>query len=118
MILRSITRTWRARRPSPTIVGYTNLYSGFCTSGTVPKVNWAYNTTSGTNTTIFNSVTVSPDGTQIAFVQNNPGAINDAAAQLVLLKWKANNGTVASPVAPTSVTAANYRTCTVPACWC
>ena len=98
---------------SPTIVGYTNLYSGLCTAP-VPKVNWAYNTTSSTDTTIFNSVSVSPDGTQIVFVQNNPSAINTAAAQLVLLKWKAGTGTVASPVAPTSVTAANYRTCTAP----
>jgi hypothetical protein len=72
-----------------TIVGYTNLYATTCgTIGSgVPTLNWAYNTTSGSNKTILNSIAVSPDGTQIAFVQNDAGALNDAAAQLILLKW-------------------------------
>ncbi len=85
------------------IVAYNNLYSG-C-GGTVPQVYWAYNT-GGTITT---SVTLSTDGSQLAFVQAQGGV-----ATLVLLKWATPGGTIGSPVSPTSKTAATYRGCTAP----
>ena len=87
------------------IVAYDNLYSG-C-SGTVPSTYWAYNT----GGTIHTSVVLSLDGSQVAFAQSS-GA---GAASLVLLKWKANNGTAGAPVTPgAQSTGANYRSCTTP----
>jgi hypothetical protein len=86
------------------IVAYDNLYSG-CT-GTVPSTYWGYNT----GGTISTSVVLSFDGSQVAFAQSSAAG----AASLVLLKWKANNGTAAAPVTPTAQTAANYRACAAP----
>jgi len=97
----------------PTIVAYNNIYATTCT-GSVPSVYWAYNTSSGSNTAILTSVVLSGDGSQIAFVENEPGGENLASAMLVLLKWQANDGTVASPVAPAAVSASAYRTCAAP----
>jgi len=89
------------------IVAFDNLYAVGCT-GTVPSVYWAYNT-GGTITT---SITLSGDGSQVAFVQTNSGT---ALAELVLLKWKASaTDTVNSPTTLTAVTAANYRACIAP----
>jgi hypothetical protein len=85
------------------IVAYDNLYSG-C-SGTVPGVYWAYDT----GGKVVTSPAISGDGMQAAFVQTS-----GAAATLVLLKWKAANGTVGAPVVLTAVSNASYRTCTVP----
>ncbi|HEX6822230.1 MAG TPA: hypothetical protein VF123_09260 [Candidatus Sulfotelmatobacter sp.] len=85
------------------IVAYDNLYSG-C-SGTVPQTFWAYNTSGK----ILTSVTFSQDGTQVAFAQSSAGQ-----GQVVLLKWKASNGTTGTPVAPTNVTNSLYRGCTAP----
>jgi hypothetical protein len=88
-----------------TIVAYDNLYSG-CTSGSIPSTYWAYNT----GATISTSVVLSFDGTQVAFVQSN-----GTTASLVLLKWKANNGTAGAPVTPAAQSpASNYRGCTAP----
>jgi hypothetical protein len=75
--------------PQATIIAYDNLYRG-C-SGAVPSVYWQYNTAfTGTNrpdaSKIVTSVTLSGDGSQVAFVQTNPSKV----ATLVLLKW-ANN---------------------------
>ena len=83
-----------------TVVAYYNLYSG-CT-GAVPQIYWQYNT-GGTAAT---SIALSLDGTQIAYVQNNPSG----SASLVLLKWSK------SPTLKTltRVTHANYRACTAP----
>lgn len=86
------------------IVAYDNLYSG-CT-GTVPSTYWGYNT----GGTISTSVVLSFDGTQVAFAQSSAAG----AASLVLLKWKANNGTAGAPITPTAQTAANYRACAAP----
>ena len=58
---------------------------------------WAYNT-GGTITT---SVTLSTDGSQLAFVQAQRGG----AATLVLLKWATPGGTGGAPGAPTITTA-------------
>ena len=89
------------------IVAYNNLYSGGCTSGSVPSLSWAYNT-GGTVTT---SPILSEDGTQVAFMQ-----VSGTTASLVLLKPAATGG--GSITAPNTITealsAAGYRGCTVP----
>ncbi len=95
-----------------TIAAFDNLYSG-CT-GAVPAPYWAYNT--GTGATAATSVTLSKDGTQVAFVQN-VGA-GGVGAQLVLLKWVAGTSSVNSPLdlagGTTNVSNASYRGCTAP----
>jgi hypothetical protein len=103
------------------IIAYNNLYIGTLgaggnapcggTSGAPPvKTAWAYNT-GGTVTT---SPTVSLDGTQVAFVQNN----STPAAQLVLLKPLTNVGVDAFNNVNTSLTVASsaavYRSCAAP----
>jgi hypothetical protein len=96
----------------PNIVAYDNLYSG-C-GGTVPTLYWAYNVTvNGDNGDILTSPVFSRDGTQIAFVEHDTVTTLDAA--LVLLKWAAGTGTLASPLTLTSqATPADYRACTAP----
>ena len=69
------------------IIAYNNLYSG-CTT-TPPSGYWAYNTNGGTIST---SVTLSVDGTQMAFVQAPTGG---GGATLVLLKWAQNASSTA-----------------------
>jgi hypothetical protein len=72
------------------IIAYNNLYSG-C-GGTVPSVYFAYNT----GGTISTSVTLSEDGKQLAFVQEQAGV-----ATLVLLKWVKNaNESATAPGSP------------------
>jgi len=94
----------------PSIIAYDNLYSGCSSIGTVPTVYWAYNTTAQTVPgTIKTSPIISLDGSQVAFVQTD-----GLHGTLVLLKWKANNGTLAVPVAPVFKTPANYPSCTAP----
>src|ERR1019366_2879294 len=86
------------------IIAYNNLYSG-C-GGTVPSVYWAYNTRG----TISTSVTLSEDGSQLAFVQEQAGV-----ATLVLLKWKASTtNTPTAPKTPTSKPNGNSRACFAP----
>jgi len=88
----------------PSVVAYNNLYSN-CT-GTVPSSYWAYNT----GGTVTNSVALSFDGTQIAFVQSVVGVAN-----LVILKWAPSSGAVNTPVNLSSqASAAAYRSCTAP----
>ena len=90
---------------SATVIAYKNVYVGTC-SGTVPTVAWAYNT--GGASTL--SPVLSPDGTQVAYIQ-----VNANIASLVLLKpLLTSGGTVASPAAATLQSNANYRTCTAP----
>ena len=74
-----------------TLVAFNDIYAGTCTTPN-PSTYWAYNTGSGA---IVTSPILSYDGTQIAFVQNTAGASN-----LVVLRWKASNGTLAAPVTP------------------
>jgi hypothetical protein len=84
-----------------TLIAYDNLYTG-CT-GTVPSVYWSYNFTDR----IATSVVLSMDGTQVAFV--------DTTGHLLLVKWTATGGTLATPTTPTLAgSAAAYRTCTAP----
>lgn len=85
------------------IIAFNNIYAG-CNSGT-PTVYWAYNTAGAITT----SPVLSLDGSQIAFVQSS-----SSQASLVLLTWKASNGTLTSPVSPTSKTAGAYDGCTAP----
>ena len=87
------------------IIAYNNLYFG-CT-GTVPSVYWAYDTSG----TISTSVTLSLDGTQLAFVQTQGGK-----ATLVLLKWKASatDSATTPTVLSTLITNINYRGCPAP----
>jgi hypothetical protein len=85
------------------IIAYRNLYTS-CTP-TSPTTYWANNT----GGTIINGVDLSPDGSQVAFVQSNGSGV----ASLVLLKW-ASGGTLTSPVTPTSVSNANYRSSCTP----
>lgn len=92
------------------LIAYDNLYSGCSSFGSVPTVYWAYNTTVQTVAgTIKTSPIVSLDGSQVAFVQTD-----GLHGTLVLLKWKANDGTLAAPVAPIYKTPANYPSCTAP----
>lgn len=89
-----------------TIIAYGNLYTG-C-AAPVPTVYWAYNT--GTGSTITSSPTLSPDGTQVAFVQSN-----GTSATLVILKWAASASETESdpdtlPVTPAS----SFRSCSAP----
>jgi hypothetical protein len=95
------------------IVAFDNLYKVGC-SGTVPSVYWAYNT----GGTISTSITLSGDGSQVAFVQINQDGIGNTVglAELVLLKWKASaTDTVNAPTTlATNVTPALYRGCTAP----
>lgn len=95
----------------PSILAYDNLYSGCSAFGAVPTLYWAYNTTLPGNIagTVKTSPVISLDGSQIAFVQTD-----GSHGYVVLLKWKGNNGTLASPIAPTYKTAATYPTCTAP----
>ena len=95
----------------PSIIAYDNLYSGCSGFGTVPTLFWSYNTTLPGNIagTVKTSPVISLDGSQIAFVQTD-----GSHGYVVLLKWKGNNGTLASPIAPAYKTAATYPSCTAP----
>jgi len=86
------------------IIAYNNLYAS-CNGGT-PTVYWAYNT----GGTVFNSVVLSLNGSQLAFVQSSSSGV----ASFVLLTWKASNGTLTSPVSPTLEAAGSYNGCIAP----
>jgi len=87
------------------ILAFDNLYATTCT-GTVPTVYWAFNT----GGTVVTAPALSPDGTQVAFVQSSSAGV----ASLVLLKWKAASGTLAAPDTLTAVATTAYRACTAP----
>jgi len=93
------------------IIAYYNLYAGGC-SGTVPNVDWAYDT----GGTVSLSPVFSENGNQIAFIQSS-----DSTASLVLLTvplTPPGSGTIASPTAPLAQTASSYYNggsgCTAP----
>jgi hypothetical protein len=103
------------------LIGLMNLYSGtpagIC-PGTGPTVKFAYgvSTTQGETTT---SPALSEDGTQIAIVESTSSCQPHQSgctigSVLHIIKWKNANGTLASPVVPGSVAAANYRSCAAP----
>jgi hypothetical protein len=85
------------------IVAYNNVYSG-CT-GTVPGAYWAYET----GGQIVTSPVFSGSGATVAFMQTSGGV-----SSLVLLKWEATNGSLGSPIIPTTVSNSSYPTCAVP----
>lgn len=96
------------------IVAFDNLYTG-C-GGTVPSTYWAYNTSAPgappTPGTVVTSPIASLDGTQVAFVQTD----GLGHGTVVLLKWKANDGSIGTPTAPANDSAATYATCATPPC--
>ena len=90
--------------PPAAIVAIDHLYAtqggnclGSAANGTGPALKWAYKTTNGTPGT---SAVLSLDGTKVAFVET--GATGSTGATLRLLKWKSGEGTLASPVSPTT----------------
>ncbi len=84
------------------IVAYDNLYTGCpTTSKTVPAVYFQYDT----GGTVVTSISLSGDGSQLAFVQTQGGV-----ATLVLLKWSSNPALTAL----TGVSNAAYQNCTAP----
>jgi hypothetical protein len=105
------------------LIGLMNLYTGpakspgIC-SGTAPTVKFAYgvSTIQGETTT---SPGLSVDGTQIAIVESTPSCGTGQTGCVVgsvlhLVKWANLSGTLANPVVPENVTAANYRRCIAP----
>jgi len=90
------------------LIAFNNLYSGtnalgaangYCAGLTAPSVMWAYNvaTNGGVTST---SVTLSFDGTQVAFVESSA-----SGSILHLLKWgSGDGGTIASPATPANAT--------------
>jgi hypothetical protein len=91
------------------IVAYDNLYSS-CGGVAVPSTYWSYNT----GGSVVTSVTLSLDGSQVAFIQT-PTTV--PIANLVLLKWKptADFATSTSPDSITiAATASLYPTCPAP----
>ena len=99
------------------IVAFDNLYSGCSGFGAVPTTYWAYDTTTLTSApgTIKTSPIMSLDGSQIAFVQTDSvGPLGHGT--VVLLKWKAGDGSLAAPANPHPGTPATYATCATPPC--
>ena len=90
----------------PSIIGYFNVYTG-C-GGTVPEVDFAYNT----GGTITGATSFSVDGTQLAFIQTSA-----SVASLVLLKIPVTppgTGTLSTPIPLSPISASAYTTCTAP----
>jgi hypothetical protein len=75
------------------IIAYNNLYSS-CT-GAVPQIYWQYNT----GGTVLLSPILSPDGSQVAFMQGS---------LLTILKWKS------SSTLTTLTSNSSYRSCSAP----
>jgi hypothetical protein len=89
------------------ILAYYNLYTSGC-SGTVPEVDWAYNT----GGTVALSPVFSFNGNQVAFIQTS-----SSVASLVLLKYPLTppgTGTITSPTTLTAVSASSYPGCNAP----
>jgi hypothetical protein len=97
----------------PTIVAYTNLYSG-C-GGTVSTVYWQYDTAypqgSSTNdgSVALFPVDLSADGSQAAFVQQPNGD-----TELVVLKWSPNPVQMEMNGAANNVAPSSYPSCSAP----
>lgn len=90
-----------------TIVAYTNLYSGGCSSP-VPQVYWAYNVpVSSTNGTATLSPVIDFNGTQVAFVETVSGT-----SYLVLLRMPSTASSTVTTVTPVANT--SYQGCTAP----
>lgn len=100
----------------PSIVAFNQLYQGACkgtwnNNGAIkaPNVMWSYTTGTGFITETSPVLSYLDGGKQVAFVQRNT---SNGSLQLVLLKWQAGQGSVATPATPTlSPSAAAYRAC-------
>jgi hypothetical protein len=77
----------------PNIIAYSNLYSGTCTTGSVPTVSWAYYSGGGSALT---SPVLSLDGTKVAFVENT-----SSGAILRVIEWHSGQGTASAAATPT-----------------
>jgi hypothetical protein len=102
---------------TPLLIAFNDLYTGknalgvangFCAGLTGPSVMWAYNvaTNGGVTST---SVTLSLDGTQVAFVESSA-----SGSILHILKWSTEDrGTVTAPATPANATGnlAMWATC-------
>jgi hypothetical protein len=89
------------------LIAFNNLYGpdGFCTTGTVPNVLFAYNTTTAAGGKIATSPILSLDGTKVAFVESIPETMTtDGAAIFHVLTWTAGQGTPSAAAMPTSMT--------------
>jgi hypothetical protein len=103
----------------PTIFALTFLYADTTANGgcqtpiqAVPVTWWSYNTGTGAVADLSPVLSFYDNGAQVAFMQRSAANVSS----LVLLKWNGGipGGTMGVPTAPTSVTPANYRTCTAP----
>jgi hypothetical protein len=101
-----------------TIYALNNLYTGTCTTGTVPNVLWAYTIYTNAGGAVVGAPVLSLDGTQVAWMES---AGSGTGATLHILKPYTGtgvgtaDGTLAAPnTPPTSASAADYRAC-VPA---
>jgi hypothetical protein len=98
---------------TPLLVAFNNLYSGtdptsgdpngYCTDSdsnplSAPTVLWVYNVATNYGITS-TSVTLTMDGTQVAFVESAIGG-----SVLHVLKWRAGDGTIDNPAYPNDVT--------------
>ncbi len=103
-----VFNTGIATSSQASIVAYDNLYSG-CTGGTVPTTYWSYNTGGA----VVTSVTLSLDGSQVAFIQTPTASTH---ANLVLLKWTptSDGATSTTPDHINIAAASAYSTCTLP----
>src|SRR4029077_9909661 len=98
--------------PGPNIAAFNELYStqgvagGLCNQDG-PSVYWSYYTSTafGEGFTPTSPV-LSLDGTKVAFIQTA------GAASLQIVKWKAGQGTIASPATPDlDISGTNWSTC-------
>ena len=103
-----------------TVVAFNQLYQGAGTSQPsgpcngswnvngatrAPNAMWAYNTGAGYLVETSPVLSYHDDARQVAFIQRN-----GATLELVLLKWKAGEGTPAAPATPTTTSVAtDYR---------
>lgn len=119
----SVSKTNGSGTPGqPTILAFNQLYQdpaggtgckgNWNAQGQVkaPKLMWAYNTGDGFRTETSPVLSYLDGGKQVAFVQRNGDQM-----QLVLLKWKEDQGTAGNPAGSPDVqiaaSAADYRAC-------
>ncbi len=89
---------------SGNIVALNNLYST-CSAGPSTYFAYATSTVSGGSTT--SSVSLSEDGSKLAFVESS-----STQSFLHILKWKAGAGTISAPVTPATASGSTWSTCT------
>jgi len=95
---------WASGANAARVLAYKDLYATTCSGA--PTLSWQYETGGEVGT----SVSLSGDGSQLAFVQSYDASSATTAAELVLLK----PGTSSTLSIPAIVTAANYRNCIAP----